>query len=141
MRSAYELQTASRVKHSEVDPLWKLLWKWNGHGRIKVFMWIVTHNNFMTNANIADHPYCHHCNMNMETVLHALRDCHLAQNVWNSLVNCGDKKEFYYATLSSWMIQQLLLTQDDELQFELNYGRVITGPELAWSFKIRKLIT
>lgn len=104
-------------------------------------MWIVTRNNFMTNANIADHPYCHHCNMNMETVLHALRDCHLAQNVWNSLVNYGDKKEFYYATLSSWMIQQLLLTQDDALQFELNYGRVITGPELAWSLKIRKLIT
>jgi hypothetical protein len=104
-------------------------------------MWIVTHNNFMTNANIADHPCCHHCNMNMETVLHALRDCHVAQNVWNSLVNCGDKKEFYYATLSSWMIQQLLLTQDDALQFELNYGRVITGPELAWSLKIRELIT
>ena len=104
-------------------------------------MWIVTHNSLMTTVSIADHPYCHHCNMNMETVLHALRDCHLGQNVWNSLVNCGDKKELYYATLSSWMIQQLLLTQDDALQFELNYGRVITGPELAWSLKIRELIT
>jgi hypothetical protein len=37
--------------------------------------------------------------MDMETLLHALRDYLLAQNVWNSLVNHGDKKEFYSTTL------------------------------------------
>jgi hypothetical protein len=67
-------------------------------------MWIVAHNSLMNNDNrfrrhIADHPYCHHCNMNTETLLYALQDCPLAQNVWNSLVNHGDRKKFYSTTL------------------------------------------
>ena len=55
---------------------------------------------------------------------------------WIYFGNCYGDGASCLAGLS-FSLKGLELTQDDALQFELNYGRVITGPELAYSLKIR----
>ena len=84
VRKAYMVQEEG--VELDQDPLWKIIWKWKGLERIKVFLWTVGHNAIMTNERrwqirISDNRYCSHCVNEVETLTHALRDCPRARKI------------------------------------------------------------
>ena len=45
------------------DPLFKLIWKWKGMERIKLFLWLMANdalhtNDFRVCSHVANSPYC-----------------------------------------------------------------------------------
>ncbi|CAN1188824.1 Putative ribonuclease H protein At1g65750 [Linum perenne] len=91
IRTAYNLVNQSVSARPPVD--WKLIWKWDGPNKVKHFLWLVAHGKILTNeervrrkmTTIADCPRCSGVG---ESVMHILRECPFAVQVWSSL-GCG----------------------------------------------------
>jgi hypothetical protein len=67
-------------------------WKWNGPQRIKTILLKLAHGRLMTNVewfrrNMTEFDSCPICNTDQETVMHVIRDCHVASNTWNCFVS------------------------------------------------------
>ena len=79
LHSSYQ----SLAKHLELheDHLFRLIWRWKGLERIRVFMWQEAIDPFPTNLfhfnrHITDDAICSHCNLDVhEPVMHVLHDC------------------------------------------------------------------
>ena len=73
------------------DPLYRLIWRWKGMERIKVFLWQVASGSLLTNharwsRHMAADPSCTRCNAGLhETIMHALRDCPILHGFWSKL--------------------------------------------------------
>ncbi|KAK5776439.1 hypothetical protein PVK06_044398 [Gossypium arboreum] len=69
------------------DKLWKTVWKIPGPQRVRFFFWIVLKQKLLTNvervrrglANDASYSICGHAS---ENILHIIRDCTVAKEVW-----------------------------------------------------------
>lgn len=88
VKSAYNLLVRDQ---STVDGDWKMLWEWRGPHRIQTFMWLVAHGRILTNYRRSRwgtgvSATCPCCGNADETVLHVLRDCRPASQVWIRLV-------------------------------------------------------
>ena len=86
----FTIKTAYMVREEDEsidrDPIWRIIWKWKGMERIKMFLWTVAHNAIMTNEmrwrrRISDNKCCCECVNEVETLTHALRDCPKAQKI------------------------------------------------------------
>ncbi|KAL8527961.1 hypothetical protein ACS0TY_005683 [Phlomoides rotata] len=65
---------------SEDRKLWDLVWKLQVIPKIKFFIWKVLHNILSTSLNLTYRfvdvvPLCKHCEIDIESAEHALRDC------------------------------------------------------------------
>ena len=74
-----------------MDGDWKMLWGWRGPHHIQTFMWLVAHGRILTNYSRSRwgtgvSATCPCCGNVDETVLHVLRDCRSASQVWIRLV-------------------------------------------------------
>ncbi|KAF7826982.1 hypothetical protein G2W53_018146 [Senna tora] len=74
----------------DVD-VWKKIWKWKGPEKIKYFMWLCVKDRVLTNVNrrrrnLSLSDLCPRCRVCSESVLHMVRDCNYARNVWLRLV-------------------------------------------------------
>ena len=91
------------------DPLFKLIWKWKGMERIKVFLWQVAVDALPTNffrysRHVSDDPNGLRCNLHVhETSLHVLRDCPIAMDFWTRLICPIQYPHFYTAAVHSWL--------------------------------------
>lgn len=45
----------------------------------------------------------HHCDEEMETTLHVLRDCSIALAIWINLVHLDMRSDFFNADLDEWI--------------------------------------
>ena len=63
------------------NPLFDMIWSWEGLERIRIFLWLVSNEFLHTNAfrsyrHMAQLDFCSRCNEDLsKTILHALRDC------------------------------------------------------------------
>uniref|UniRef100_A0A6N2N1I9 Reverse transcriptase zinc-binding domain-containing protein n=1 Tax=Salix viminalis TaxID=40686 RepID=A0A6N2N1I9_SALVM len=94
------------------DPVWKIIWKWKGLERIKVFLWTVAHNAVMTNElrwrrRITDNRYCCYCGNAVENLIHVLRDCPKARRVWEGFVGIEERELFFSQNQYTWIISNL----------------------------------
>ncbi|XVF16185.1 hypothetical protein REPUB_Repub10bG0010000 [Reevesia pubescens] len=67
--------------------LWKAIWSLPVPNKVKIFGWRACQNIIPTMENlhkrkVSTYSYCMICNTKTETILHALRDCHFASEVW-----------------------------------------------------------
>ena len=72
--------------------LWKAIWKWKGPMRVKTFLWILAHDSLLTNQlrvsrGIDFSDICPRCEKEMETSLHALRDCEKINHILLQLIH------------------------------------------------------
>ncbi|KAK4252645.1 hypothetical protein QN277_014390 [Acacia crassicarpa] len=92
-------------------PGFKLIWKWSGAERVRVFMWLAFHDRLPTNVwrsrwSISS-PLCNFCDGQEESVMHILRDCSYAKEMWYDLLNPTHVAVFFNARLKDWFCLNL----------------------------------
>ncbi|KAK4253924.1 hypothetical protein QN277_010539 [Acacia crassicarpa] len=92
--------------------LFKHIWRWQGAERIRAFLWLVMLNKLPTNAWRSTwssaSPLCACCQMEVEDLLHILRDCHYAKRLWLKLVEPRFAAQFSSAGLRDWLSMNLI---------------------------------
>jgi ribonuclease HI len=87
------------------------VWKLHVPERVRSFVWLIKHDRLMTYSRLnrmhIGNPYCHHCGDAIETTLHVLRDCPLAEAVWLNSVELKFRTNFYTTDLRDWIEQNL----------------------------------
>jgi hypothetical protein len=77
------------LQHVDDRSMRSLIWKIKVPGRIGSFIWMAAHKRLLTNclknSMGLGHAMCSFCGDVHETIIHALRDCPLAMEIWGSL--------------------------------------------------------
>lgn len=125
VESAYQLQ---RTQSGGLEgKVWKWLWSLKVQARVRVFMWIVSHDRILANfarwrRKLTVDSFCALCGVGVESTIHALRDCDQAREVWDRLVPPQLVDRFYSTTLRDWL--------EDNLGFRRGSGRNAKWPEI-----------
>ncbi|PRQ51455.1 putative ribonuclease H-like domain, reverse transcriptase zinc-binding domain-containing protein [Rosa chinensis] len=88
VKSAY----LALIKEENYDAFpWYFIWKLPIPPKLKTFMWMLCQGRILTNVErvkrrLASDPSCPICHEHPETLIHMLRDCPSAKNVWNGVV-------------------------------------------------------
>ncbi|KAK9988335.1 hypothetical protein SO802_028574 [Lithocarpus litseifolius] len=86
----------------------KWIWKLKVLPRIQSFIWMCFHNSIATRERLASRglqvdTVCPMCNLHPETIIHLLRDCHVAASCWQSLGMGVLSFDFFSLDLRSWL--------------------------------------
>ncbi|PKI59520.1 hypothetical protein CRG98_020048 [Punica granatum] len=102
------------VEHTLAAPLaiWRLIWRWSGPQRVRHFLGLVAHDRLLTNefhlrTLIATSASCSVCLGQTESIIHVLRDCTLAREVWLRLVPTRQQHTFFSLPLQPWFMANL----------------------------------
>jgi ribonuclease HI len=103
--TAYQYLTGMQLREHEKK--WHAIWRLETIERIRVFMWQVLHDRIQTKWrtakwNLTD-PYCNYCGQMEETTMHVLRDCPLAVEVWQHLLDEDHRGRFFIGQLTQWV--------------------------------------
>lgn len=76
------------------------------------FLWLAAQDKLLTNLarfkrNLTTNSLCSPCNREEEDVLHILRDCDCAVNIWNEILQPQDLQEFNAITDDRWFEDNL----------------------------------
>ncbi|CAA0812774.1 Unknown protein [Striga hermonthica] len=96
----------------EATRIWKLIWQWEGPQRIRQFLWLVAKGRLLTNCerfrrHVAASPCCELCGGHEESIIHALRDCSGAQQLWRLFIPGIDFTNFLHMNLNDWLVTHL----------------------------------
>jgi ribonuclease HI len=104
--SAYELMCMEGEEDDSQREVWINVWKLEVHERVRCFIWVARHGRILTNKlkhNMRlGEPFCSHCTLQVESILHVLRDCPLARVVWIHLVPMNLRQNFFDMELKQW---------------------------------------
>ncbi|XP_061370519.1 uncharacterized protein LOC133313201 [Gastrolobium bilobum] len=105
---------------------WDTVWKWEGPQRVKLFLWLLSGNKLLTNAE----RYCRHmsavdlcprCNMAGEDVDHVFRSCQWSQEVWSYWIEKNELPYFLMADLEFWLDNNLN-RKERNMAWRLKFG-------------------
>ncbi|KAK4257313.1 hypothetical protein QN277_006916 [Acacia crassicarpa] len=140
VKSAYHF--IEKPNEMLAHPCFKLLWKWQGAERIRTFMWLAFQNKLPTNEWrskwSSSSALCSYCNSQVESLIHILRDCSFARNMWVSLVNPCAYSSFFSAQLRDWFHLNLKneIGQTDHFSWDLVFG---VGIWMLWNWRNRSV--
>ncbi|CAN1830979.1 Putative ribonuclease H protein At1g65750 [Linum perenne] len=105
IKSAYRI--ICKLENSKLEDPWLSVWKWGGPNRIKFFLWLVVQEKIMTNSvrlrrHFTTDESCDSCPGRAETVLHVLRDCKLAMDVWSRVREFDCSSTNWKTDLKTW---------------------------------------
>ncbi|KAG8474496.1 hypothetical protein CXB51_031152 [Gossypium anomalum] len=105
---------------------WKPIWKYAGPQRVRVFLWLASQQRILTNSErvrrgIGYSTSCTLCGHAVEDLVHVLRDCLIAKDVWNIVLPVQLKQRFFSASFSDWLLLNLCF-------HESLYGNGFTWP-------------
>ncbi|XP_061368719.1 uncharacterized protein LOC133311659 [Gastrolobium bilobum] len=90
----------------ERDRVWAAIWKWRGPYRFAVFLWLASLNKIpvraMTGQWYWGESMCPACKIHPETVMHVLRDCRVARQVWERWFSRNIPKTFLAVEGREW---------------------------------------
>ncbi|GAU39340.1 hypothetical protein TSUD_60910 [Trifolium subterraneum] len=116
VQSAYYLQCGNYLP---IVGNWKSLWDWKGPHIIQTFMWITAHECLLTNYRrnkwgngIA--PTCPICGNADETIIHVLRDCSYANQLWIELAASNHITNFFSLSCMEWIFDNMEKAHDRE---------------------------
>jgi len=89
--SAYALITRDDAPKVNNESFYNRLWRVIAPERVKTFLWMVSNQVIMTNAeryrrHLGDSAVCPVCKGGIETILHVLRDCPAMSGIWLRIV-------------------------------------------------------
>ncbi|CAN1759813.1 Putative ribonuclease H protein At1g65750 [Linum perenne] len=110
VKSAYRI-VCNLGETKMADP-WLSVWKWKGPQRVKLFLWLAVHEKILTNVgrkrrNLTDDENCANCPADAETVLHVLRDCKLAMDIWKQFRVFNLSDGIWRLGLRDWICSSL----------------------------------
>lgn len=85
-KSGYSWLSLHKIGYNPHRNFWRILWKLKLPPKVRIFLWRVSHNLLPTNAKIAAinpafNSLCPKCGVDVETLMHALRDCGKTRDV------------------------------------------------------------
>ncbi|KAA3453503.1 reverse transcriptase [Gossypium australe] len=94
------------------DDNWKIIWKYQGPQRVRIFLWLVTNQRLLTNSErsrrgIAQSSACQRCDHNLEDIMHVLCDCLMAKEAWMLVVPPEKQSRFFFDPLQTWLTTNL----------------------------------
>lgn len=89
---------------------WRLLWGLKVQQRVKDCVWLLAHGWVLTNElqwkrGVTNLARCQQCDAPIEDVLHIVRDCLCAQDVWDLLHPQGQVADFFVLPLKPWLLR------------------------------------
>ena len=111
MKSAHEVLI--RVDTQSQSRLFVAVWRLKIPQRLGGFTWLVVHEALLTNLSrwkrrMATDPSCPFCGVSKETVLHALQDCSVPEEIWKSIVNSSFHESFFSGSLLVWISENVM---------------------------------
>lgn len=84
---------------------WRRIWSLKAQEQIKMFMWPMEHDKFLTNysrwhRHLSSTPYCDQCEAVEEDALHAIRDCKSSKEVWQWFIPLILQQNFFSQSLT-----------------------------------------
>ncbi|CAA7019711.1 unnamed protein product [Microthlaspi erraticum] len=112
VRSAFTLLTSDTTPRPDMEAFFKRVWRVKVPERVRVFLWLVSHQVIMTNVerkrrHLCDSDVCSVCKGGFETILHVLRDCPSILGIWNRVVPARLRQEFFSKSLLEWLFENL----------------------------------
>ncbi|CAN1853551.1 Putative ribonuclease H protein At1g65750 [Linum perenne] len=91
---------------------WKLCWKWKGPNRIRHFLWLAMQEKLLNNSerfkrHMTSTAACEHCLHTSESVVHVLRDCTFATEVWRSIGEFDTSTDLWDGNCIEWLCHGL----------------------------------
>jgi ribonuclease HI len=94
-------------REEAAEPIWSKIWKLEVPERVRTFVWMVKHNRLLTNSLKSVMGLCHamclYCRDVEETILHVLRDCPIAKEVWMQVLPVASRGIFFMGDLEGWI--------------------------------------
>ena len=105
LKSAYAMAIDCKVGDDKFSGTW--VWKLKTLPRIKTFIWKCLHQSIgvgvcLVQRCLSESEVCPLCNNEAESILHRLRDCPFARNIWHRL-GITPNSNFYVDDLQLWM--------------------------------------
>ncbi|WZZ66780.1 hypothetical protein YC2023_078150 [Brassica napus] len=112
VKSAYAFLTRDDLPRPNMEALFARVWRVMTPERVRVFLWLVSHQVIMTNMerkrrHMSDNGMCTLCRNGNETILHALRDCQAAAGIWRRLMAPSRYQRFCNQPLLEWLYENL----------------------------------
>ncbi|PNY06182.1 ribonuclease H [Trifolium pratense] len=96
------------------DSLWRSIWKLDAPERIRCFVWQLMYGRLPTNSACSrwGHtvPQCDYCVGIEETMIHVMRDCPVAHEIWNNLVPLQGRLAFFTCNYQNWVVINMEVT-------------------------------
>ncbi|KAL4283171.1 hypothetical protein GQ457_16G011860 [Hibiscus cannabinus] len=115
VRSAYKALSADTTTplvafSTNNSACWSRIWKLSVQQRVRIFLWLVLHQRIMTNVerkrrHLATSDVCASYQSEAETIIHVLRDCPRARQVWEAVVPSSQLVPFFSLSFSDWIMQ------------------------------------
>lgn len=96
-------------QHRDVQKdIWGRVWRWQLPEKIKFFLWQASHESIMTNAlrvrrRLSDSSQCPLSCAQVESIIHTLRDCSRARQLWRKLLAPQHYNSFFSCSIQDWM--------------------------------------
>ncbi|XP_019164336.1 PREDICTED: uncharacterized protein LOC109160503 [Ipomoea nil] len=108
--SAYRL--ALKTDKGDDDNTWKVIWSLKVPRRINSFLWLLRHKKLMTNVERKRRGFtidarCINCHAYEEDVLHCLRDCAAAKEIWEVFLPSGAQRWFFRLNVDTWFTRNV----------------------------------
>jgi ribonuclease HI len=91
----------------EENTLWSKVWKLHVPERVRTFTWMMLHQRLLTNSLKNSmglcHAMCAFCGDVEETILHVMRDCPRAKDIWNCVIPVRDRASFFMSEFHHWL--------------------------------------
>nr|KYP70931.1 Putative ribonuclease H protein At1g65750 family [Cajanus cajan] len=115
-KSAFDV--VSPPREDSHSAFFRVIWKWKGPERIRLFLWRVLHDSLMTNLarferGLGPDSTCSICRQEEEDIIHVLRDYKFAKEVWSKIPGGATVSMSINGDFQSWIISNL--TRNNQL--------------------------
>jgi hypothetical protein len=106
--SAYDILAEIETEQpAEDNMIWNTIWRIEACERVRFFLWLLNHGRLLTRYRKSKmklgSPFCTFCGDEIETELHALRDCSKSMVVWLNVVHDRSRELFFNTDLHNWI--------------------------------------
>lgn len=91
---------------------WKWIWKTSAPAKVQFLLWLIAHEALPTNdlrhkRGLASSSSCQRCSCSVEDILHVLRDCPHAREVWYSSGMTFASSFFTHQSPAQWVLENI----------------------------------
>lgn len=130
VNSAYKLEM--NWDREDVWRGWRLIWRLCVQQRVEDCLWVLSHDHLLTTfgrwqRGLSSTAKCEGCDKLAEDILHVVRDCKFAREVWFPFFPQNRLIDFFSLNLRDWVLRNLSLNSEP-------------GEDLDWPRKMSLIV-